>query len=62
MSAPRPATAFELASERHWNGLEQYVPWLALLLLLATVCPPGRARATPSSSTGTLRPEGAQEA
>ncbi|TQM43025.1 hypothetical protein FB388_0364 [Pseudonocardia cypriaca] len=32
------ATAFELASERHWNGLEQYVPWLALILLLvATV-------------------------
>jgi hypothetical protein len=30
--------AFELASERHWNGLEQYVPWLALILLLvATV-------------------------
>jgi hypothetical protein len=32
------ATAFELASERHWNGLEQYVPWLALtLLVVATV-------------------------
>lgn len=28
------ATAFELASERHWNGLEQYVPWVALALLL----------------------------
>ncbi len=32
------ATAFELASERHWNGLEQLIPWLALaLLVVATV-------------------------
>ncbi|GAA0922372.1 hypothetical protein [Pseudonocardia zijingensis] len=40
------ATAFELASERHWNGLEQLVPWLALaVLVLATtlfLLPPGR--------------------
>ncbi len=27
------ATAFELAIERHWNGLEQLVPWLALAVL-----------------------------
>jgi hypothetical protein len=29
------ATAFELATERHWNGLEQLVPWLALAGLAA---------------------------
>jgi hypothetical protein len=29
------ATAFELASERHWNGFEQLVPWLALVVLTA---------------------------
>jgi hypothetical protein len=28
------ATAFELASERHWNSLEQLVPWLALAVLI----------------------------
>jgi hypothetical protein len=28
------ATAFELASERHWNGLEQLVPWVAIALLV----------------------------
>ena len=27
------ATAFELATERHWNGLEQLVPWMALAVL-----------------------------
>ncbi|KUI24835.1 hypothetical protein AU196_14990 [Mycobacterium sp. IS-1742] len=27
------ATAFELASERHWNGLEQFIPWFALTVL-----------------------------
>jgi hypothetical protein len=32
------AAAFELASERHWNGLEQLIPWLALAVLaVATV-------------------------
>jgi hypothetical protein len=32
------AAAFELAIERHWNGLEQLIPWLALAVLaLATV-------------------------
>jgi hypothetical protein len=31
------ATAFELASERHWNGWEQLVPWVALVALLAAV-------------------------
>ena len=24
------ATAFELATERHWNGIEQLIPWIAL--------------------------------
>ncbi|GAA5115222.1 hypothetical protein [Pseudonocardia adelaidensis] len=28
------ATAFELASERHWNSLEQLIPWLALAVLI----------------------------
>jgi hypothetical protein len=27
------ATAFELATERHWNGVEQLIPWLALAVL-----------------------------
>jgi hypothetical protein len=27
------AAAFELAAERHWNGLEQLIPWLALAVL-----------------------------
>jgi hypothetical protein len=27
------ATAFELATERHWNGLEQLIPWLALVVI-----------------------------
>lgn len=27
------ATAFELASERHWNGFEQLIPWIALAVL-----------------------------
>jgi hypothetical protein len=27
------AAAFELATERHWNGLEQLIPWLALAVL-----------------------------
>jgi hypothetical protein len=32
------AAAFELYSKRHWNGLEQLVPWVALAVLaVATV-------------------------
>ena len=31
------ATAFELASERHWNGLEQLIPWAALVVLLGAI-------------------------
>ena len=27
------ATAFELASERHWNTVEQLIPWVALVVL-----------------------------
>jgi hypothetical protein len=27
------ATAFELASERHWNNPEQLIPWVALAVL-----------------------------
>jgi hypothetical protein len=27
------AAAFELATEQHWNGLEQLIPWLALAVL-----------------------------
>jgi hypothetical protein len=42
------AAGFELYSERHWNGLEQLVPWAALAgLALATVLvllPGGGAR------------------
>jgi hypothetical protein len=31
-------TAFELGSERHWHGLEQLIPWAALVVLaVATV-------------------------
>lgn len=43
------ATAFELATERHWNGLEQLVPWLALgVLAVATalLLVPGRGGTT----------------
>jgi hypothetical protein len=29
------AAAFELATERHWTGLEQRIPWLALAVLAA---------------------------
>ena len=29
------AAAFELATERHWTGLEQRIPWLALPVLAA---------------------------
>lgn len=28
------ATAFELATERHWNGLVQLIPWFALAVLV----------------------------
>lgn len=42
------ATAFELATVRHWNGLEQLIPWLALLVLtvasVLVVLPSGRGR------------------
>lgn len=31
------ATAFELASERHWKGLEQFIPWIALGVLLVAL-------------------------
>jgi hypothetical protein len=31
------ATAFELASERHWTGLVQLVPWAALVVLVIAV-------------------------
>jgi len=31
------AAAFELATERHWNGIEQLIPWLALAVLAAAV-------------------------
>ncbi len=27
------ATAFELGTEHHWNGLEQLIPWFALAVL-----------------------------
>ena len=40
------ATAFELASERHWIGFEQLIPWLALVVLttaaLLLLLPDGR--------------------
>jgi hypothetical protein len=42
------ATAFELATERHWNGLEQLIPWAALLILavaaVLALLPAGSAR------------------
>ena len=31
------AAAFELATERHWNGTEQLIPWMALAVLAAAV-------------------------
>ena len=31
------ATAFELITERHWNGLEQMIPWFALAVLAVAV-------------------------
>lgn len=31
------ATAFELATEQHWHGLEQLIPWLALAVLAVAV-------------------------
>ena len=31
------ATAFELATEHHWNGLEQLIPWFALAVLAVAV-------------------------
>jgi hypothetical protein len=31
------ATAFELITERHWNGLEQLIPWFALAVLAVAV-------------------------
>ncbi|WP_231743569.1 hypothetical protein [Mycobacterium sp. GA-2829] len=31
------ATAFELASERHWNDVEQLIPWIALAVLLVAL-------------------------
>jgi hypothetical protein len=31
------AAAFELATERHWNGIEQLIPWIALAVLAVAV-------------------------
>jgi hypothetical protein len=31
------AAAFELATERHWNGIEQLIPWGALSVLAVAV-------------------------
>ncbi len=31
------ATAFELSTEHHWNGLEQLIPWFALAALTAAL-------------------------
>jgi len=31
------AAAFELATERHWNGVEQLIPWIALAVLSVAV-------------------------
>lgn len=31
------ATAFELAGERHWNDLDQLIPWAALVVLLGAI-------------------------
>jgi hypothetical protein len=39
------ATAFELSTEHHWNGLEQLIPWFALTALtvaLVLAVLPGR--------------------
>lgn len=33
------SAAFELAAERHWNGVEQLVPWLALAVLAVATAP-----------------------
>jgi hypothetical protein len=43
------STSFELATERHWHGLEQLVPWLALVVLAvatALLLLPGRRAST----------------
>jgi hypothetical protein len=43
------STGFELATERHWHGLEQLVPWLALVVLAvatALLLLPGRRAST----------------
>jgi hypothetical protein len=51
---PILATAFELAIERHWNNLEQLIPWLALAVLaVATVL------ALAATNAGYRRPPGA---
>jgi hypothetical protein len=31
------AAAFELATGRHWNGIEQLIPWMALAVLAVAV-------------------------
>jgi hypothetical protein len=31
------ATAFELTTEHHWNGIEQLIPWFALAALVVAV-------------------------
>jgi len=31
------ATGFELATEHHWNGFEQLIPWIALAVLAVAV-------------------------
>lgn len=31
------ATAFELSTEHHWNGLEQLIPWFALVVTAVAV-------------------------
>ena len=31
------AAAFELAAERHWNGIAQLIPWMALAVLAVAV-------------------------
>lgn len=50
------ATAFELASERHWNGVEQLIPWAALAVLtVATVLlAAGHERAVRALAVGIL--------
>lgn len=42
------ATAFELATERHWNGAAQLVPWCALVVLAL-----GVVLALPADGRGT---------